>query len=227
MTAAPSTRARTAALALTLSLAAGLAAGCDTKSFGYAGQPIPEFFPLDKDRSWTYRECSPDDSACVPSGEINLEVDKVDTRTSGDTEISTLTYSLVDLATEDQTPTLTHVIEWSSDTDLGVAIWSWTASDGTVTEFPAPIIVGEREMNTGDSVTTGAFTSTFVGLETCSIHWVPDPWECVHMRIEGDGSAPFEGDWWMASTWGASIMLPAGEDVPWVLAGATAVAGGE
>ena len=49
MTAAPSTCARTAALALTLSLAAGLAAGCDTKSFGYAGQPIPEFFPLDSD----------------------------------------------------------------------------------------------------------------------------------------------------------------------------------
>ena len=154
-------------------------------------------------------------------------VDKVDTRTVGDTEISTLTYSYVDLETEDQNPELSWVIEWSSDTDLGVAIWSWTANDGTVTPFDPPVIVGAREMNTGDSVTTGAFTSTFVGLETCSIHWVPDPWECVHMRIEGDGSAPFEGDWWMASTWGASIMLPAGEDVPWVLAGATAVAGGE
>ena len=203
---------------ISLSLILGAAAGCDAKSFGYPGQPMPEFFPLDGDRSWSYRQCGPDDAACVPSEPRELHVVKSSTRSVGETQVASLRYGLFDPEQAEEPDVAQFTIEWSSDTSDGILIWSASTADGTVLTYEDdPVVVAEREMNTGDAVSTGGVTSTFIGMESCTTNWVPDTaWECAHLEITG-ADEPFVGDWWMATTNGTAIFQPAGAAEPWVL----------
>lgn len=202
-----------------LSVVLAAAAGCDTKT-QYAGQPMPEYFPLDGERSWSYRQCGPDDAACVPVEARELHVVKSSTRSIGDTEVNTLRYGLFDPEQPEAADEPQFTIDWSSDSVDGILIWTASNASGDVLTYEdEPVVIADREMNTNESITTGDVTSTFIGLEPCATNWVPDtPWECVHMQVTGSNGAPFLGDWWMATTSGTAIFLPEGAEVPWVLA---------
>ncbi len=193
-------------------LIGALFVGCEGSSYDYAGHNTYEYFALDGQRTWKYRQ---DDLSI----EWRMEVTKTSTEDRNGTEVVTLDYSVLDPAE------LLYSIEWSSDSSDGILIHGYRIEEGYSASFTEPMIVAEYRMNPGDVVESVAdgvtYTSTLVGVETCENDWVVDPWDCLHFSIsdgvDGEGSAPFVGDWWFAADWGTSRFQPVDYSSNWIL----------
>ena len=196
--------------AATLSLLTLLATGCTGPTYGYKGYNVPDYFPLDGDRSWKY----------VQDGlDWRLEVSKEGSVSSGDMEIVTLDYGVFDPAE------LLYSIEWSSDVNTGVLIHSYTVEDGPSDSFSNPIVFADPSMAPGESIETDGYISTFVEVITCPNDWVTEDWTCLHFQVtdglDNENSAPFVGDWWLASAWGASWFQQPTQSSEWILSEAS------
>lgn len=201
-----------AAIPLTLS-------ACGTApSYTYKGFEMNDYFPLDGDRSWTYSQLQEDVT-------WKLRVDKVpQTVRNGSTEVVTLEYY------NDDTGDLLYSVDWSSDGSTGIQVWGYSDElSGDSVAYDPPVQIADRQMLTGDQTVTetdgSTFTSTFQGIEDCENDWRPD-WTCAAIDVDdGDGDdtsgPPFAGQWWLATSYGASIFIPTGYSDAWVLASAT------
>ncbi len=208
-----------------------LLTACAGEKFGFAGQRIYEYVPLDGERWWEYVPCQPGDDGndfytgnpCPAEGETvpTLRADKLSaTRMKGRTEVVTIEYGIEEPAQP------LFAIEWSSDSRDGVQIHGLTDLEtGAATPFNPPILVSEPEA-TADEVfeTTTAgitFTSTYASITPeCPKRWnTPDEWECLGFTIDDGGAsgAPFVGSFWFAQSYGTIALQPAGEEVAWVL----------
>lgn len=217
----PSTKA-TVVAALTT---ASLLGGCAGQKFGYAGENLWERYPLDgTTREWEYVN---EDTAV----EYVLVVEKVSETLQGGKALVTLSYTAraADTATGESGETLLHEVVWSTDSDDGVEIWSWTdyTADvaGVTTDYSPPVIFAEREMNNGDMVDSDSagvsFTSQYNGLQDCPNNWSGDTWECARVAITGGtGAEPFLGEHWVAMNYGTSWFEPEAGG-KWVLSKST------
>ncbi len=191
-----------------------LALGCNGPSFGYDGQNIYKYFPLDGERDWSYAN----DASDV---DWTLYVKLVDSEIRDGTEVATLSYQEKGDVGEVGEPLFS--LEWSSDSNDGVLIHKYTDDvTGESTTFSPALIFGEHQMNVGESVetTTGGttFTSTFVSSATCQTHWSTEDWDCLHFTLDDGGAdLPFSGDWYIATNWGAAQMRFTGDTADWVL----------
>ena len=192
---------------------------CDNGGrYTYKGFEMDDYFPLDGDRTWTYSQLQEDVT-------WKMRVEKVpQTIRNGSTEIVTLEYY------NDDTGDLLYSVDWSSDASNGIQVWGYSDElSGDSVAYDPPVQIAERTMLTGDSVDTDTddrtFTSTFEGIEDCENDWRAD-WTCATITIDdGDGDdmngPPFAGQWWMATSYGASRFVPTGYTDAWVLASAT------
>jgi len=194
--------------------------GCGGSTIDYAGHNTHEYFALDGQRSWKYRQ---EDSSI----DWRLEVSKIETVMVENFEIVTLEYSQLDPVL------LLHEIQWSSDSSNGIVIHGYKVEGGDSVEFSPPIVVATRQMMMGDIVETttenGVYASTLIGVESCANDWVTDDWTCLRFSIsdgvDNETSPPFVGEWWLAADWGASRFRPAEYAEPWVLSEALWSAG--
>lgn len=201
-----------------LAFAALVIPACDGQKFQSGGLRTNEYLPLEGDREWEYIQCDPGDEACTPDADFEvLLVEKSPTTASrNNTEIITLDYSVLE-------PTeLLFSVDWSSNSRDGIQVWGWSNSAGDGLDFATPVMIGDYGIQTdavADTETDGlTFSSTFLGYEECPNHWVTDPYECIHFRVEGgDGTDPIAGDWWFAQSWGMVKYQPADGSAPWVL----------
>ena len=224
-----------------LSLLAVPLLACSGGSYNYDGQNLSQFFPLDGDRQWEYRQCATYDSGspvdtevysyydltgCTdPTGGV-LKVEKFpETVKEGNREKVTLNTSW-DLP--DGSNQLLHSVVWSSDDSRGIRIYSYQdLQTGEEVVFDSEVVFADYQMNVGDSketTTNGVtFVATFNGVrEGCLNNWNGEFEECAHMTIEAEGSnAPFLGDWWIGATYGATARQPLGDTDVWVLDDAT------
>ena len=193
--------------------------GCAGQKFAYPGEKIWERFPLEGQRLWEYTN----EDATV---EYTLAIEKTGSVLQGGKEIVTLTHTAVD---SEGGETLLHDLDWSTDADDGIELWSWTdyTADpaGVTTTFEPPIQMAAREMNAGDSVVTttgpGTYTGTYTGLTDCPNNWSNDTWECAQLEFESDvGGEPFTGTYYIAMSYGMSWMEPTEVGGKWVLANA-------
>lgn len=195
-----------------------LLAACGTTTGTYQGYAIDDFFPLDGERTWEYSQLQEDIV-------WKLRVEKVSqTLRKGSTEVVTLEYY------NDETGDLLYTIDWSSDSSDGVQVWGYSdEATGDSVSYDPPVGISNRYMNTGEFAETTTdgrtFTSTFEGVESCPNDWRTD-WECVHMSVDdGDDDdttgPPFAGDWWLATSYGASRFVTTGYTDAWVLYTAT------
>mgnify|MGYP006064907045 CR=1 FL=1 len=197
---------------LTLFVGGLMLTACDTDNYNYAGHNTYEYFPLDGERTWKYRQ---DDLSI----EWRMEINKSVTAQVGDYDIATFDYSVLDPAE------LLYSIDWSSDSTNGILIHGYSVEGGDTVSFETPVAFAEYRMIPGDvaeTTTNGVtYSAELVGVESCANDWVTDPWECLHFSIsdgtDGASSAPFVGDWWVAADWGTSRFQPAGYDTPWIL----------
>lgn len=97
-------------------------------------------------------------------------------------------------------------VQWRSSISDGVFIHGYGNAQGTLTQFDPPVQLGEREMNSGDSVETitggFTFTATFEGYDECPVRWQVD-WgrTCGKFTLDdGDGidetNAEIVGTYW-------------------------------
>ena len=186
---------------------------CDGQDqFQYAGHNTYEYFALDGQRTWKYRQ---DDL----SVEWNMEATKSGTVDVGNYKVVTIDYGVLDPAE------LLYSINWSSDSSSGILIHGYTVEGGASVSFETPVALSEYRMVPGDIVETTTdgltYTAELIGVETCENDWVTEPWECLHFSIsdgvDNETSAPFVGDWWLAADWGASRFQPASYGTPWIL----------
>ena len=212
-------------------------AACAGSSHTYNGQSISQYFPLDGERWWEYRQCAefdsggPVDSAtysfydptgCSDPAEGVLRTEKFpETQMSGGTEIVQLDTFRI---STDGSSTPAYSVKWSSDTSKGIRVYSWTdSSTGTVTAYDPPIKIAAHQMNVGDitETTTGGanFTTVFEGVKAdCPNNWSGVWEECVHLVVSSDGpDAPFLGDYYIGASYGLAAFLPAGDSDVWVL----------
>lgn len=217
-------------------------AACAGQSYTYGGEPFSEYFPLDQDRYWEYRQCAGVDSGAVVDTEVYgfydragcdgpedgiLRVEKFpETTTNNGIEQVTLDYYRED---NSGTSTFSHSIKWSSDNSKGIRIYGWTNHiTGDEFTYNPPIQVAEYQMNVGDSVTTSTgdttFTGTFVEVRNdCPNNWGPNWDECFKLTIDAGGAeVPFDGDYWLGATYGAAAFMEAGASDVWVLDSACA-----
>ena len=187
-------------------------AACDQDNFSYAGHNTDEYFALDGQRTWKYRQ---EDLGI----EWRMEASKAGTVTKGDYNVVTIDYGVLDPSE------LLYSIDWSSDSSFGIVVHGYSIEDGASLTFETPVLFADDQMIPGDIVETTTdgltYTAELVGVEACANDWVTDPWDCLHFSIS-DGvddatSAPFVGEWWLAADWGASRFQPAAYDTPWVL----------
>jgi len=197
---------------LTLFVGGLMMTACDTDNYQYAGHNTYEYFALDGQRTWKYRQ----DDLTI---EWRMEASKSGTVEKGNYDVVTIDYGVLDPAE------LLYSIDWSSDSSKGIAIHGYSVEDGDTVAFETPVALSEYRMVSGDLVETTTdgitYVSELVGVELCENDWVTDPWECLHFNIS-DGvddstSAPFVGDWWLAADWGTSRFQPAGYSTPWIL----------
>ncbi|MDG1479759.1 MAG: hypothetical protein P8R54_09210 [Myxococcota bacterium] len=189
-----------------------MAAACDGGSYDYAGHNTDDYFALDGERSWKYRQEDLD-------VEWRMEASKSGTVSKGNTEVVTIDYSVLDPAE------LLYSIDWSSDSSGGILVHGYSVEDGETVAFDEPVGMADSPMKPGElveTITNGmTYTSELVGVETCANDWVTEPWDCLHFTVsdgvDDDTSAPFVGDWWIAADWGTSRFQPAGYDTPWIL----------
>jgi hypothetical protein len=201
-------------------LALGLSTvGCAGQKFAYPGEKLWERFPLEGERLWEYTN----DDANV---EYSLSVAKTASVLVSGKEIVTLTHTAID---PEGGETLLHELDWSTDADDGIELWSWTdfGADpaGVITTYDPPIRLAAREMNNGDTVETvtgsGTFTGQYLGLGDCPNYWSNDTWECAQITLTSDvGGEPFTGVYWIAMSYGISWMEPVEIGGKWVLANA-------
>ncbi|MFT5680657.1 MAG: hypothetical protein ACI8RZ_001563 [Myxococcota bacterium] len=197
---------------LTLFVGGLMMPACDGGTYEYAGYNTHEFFALDGERSWKYRQ---DDLSI----EWRMEAGKAGTVTKGSYEVVSIDYSVLDPAE------LLYTIDWSSDSGSGILIHGYSVEDGDTVAFATPVGMSDYQMKPGEFVETTTdgvtYTSELVGMESCANDWVTEDWDCLHFSIsdgvDDDSSAPFVGDWWLASDWGTSRFQPAGYDTPWIL----------
>jgi hypothetical protein len=193
--------------------------GCAGQKFAYPGEKLWERFPLEGQRLWEYTN---EDS----SVEFTLSIEKVGSVLVDGKDIVTLAHTAVD---SEGGEVLLHEVDWSTDSDDGIELWSWTdfSTDpaGVTTTFDPPIQMAAREMNAGDSVTTatggGVFTGQYLGLTDCPNNWSNDTWECAQVELSSDvGGLPFTGVYYIAMSYGMSWMEPSEVGGKWVLANA-------
>lgn len=214
-----------------------LLAACSGSSFNYDGEPIAEYFPLDGQRWWEYRQCAAydtgtpvntqvysfyDATGCTAPAEGLLRTEKYpEVQKQGSVEIVTLnTYR----ESADGSSTPVYSVKWSSDNSKGLRIYGWAdLTTGVETTYDPPIQAAAYKMNVGDEVetTTGGFS--FVGRFEDTRTDCPNNWsglwdQCVHITISADGaSAPFLGDYWIGASYGTTAFKAAGESDVWVL----------
>jgi len=202
------------ALALALSTV-----GCAGQKFAYPGEKLWERYPLDGQRMWEYVNED-------PTVEYSLRIDKSSSTLVDGKEVATLTHTAVD---SEGGETLLHELDWSTDADDGIELWSWTDftadSAGVTVDFDPPIQMAAREMNAGDSVSTttggGDYTSQYLGLGDCPNNWSNDTWECAQVELTSSvGGEPFTGVYWIAMSYGTSWMEPVEVGGKWVLSNA-------
>lgn len=220
-----------------LALLAAPLVACSGGSYNYDGQNLSQYFPLDGDRQWEYRQCAAADTGDLvdtevyafydltgcsePTGGV-LKVEKFpETSVDGSTEKVTLNTSW---DAPDGTNTLLHSIVWSSDDSRGVRIYSYQdLQTGEETIFDKAVIFADYQMNVGDTVETSTngvtFRATYVEtLGNCPNNWNGGFEECARIKVEAEGSdAPFLGDWWIGATYGTNAVQFAGESDVWVL----------
>ncbi len=169
----------------------------------YDGYDMADHFPLDGDRRWDYAN---DDT----SVDHRLDVVLSDTIVErDDVRIQELSYR----SSSDDEQLL--AVQWSSDTAYGVLIHGYEDPDGVV-DFDGAVTFASPRMEPGESVVSGDFTSTFLGVEACTNHWVGDDWQtCLHVLLEGD--APFAGDYWLVPRYGTAWLQLRDDSGTWVL----------
>ena len=113
--------------------------------------------------------------------------------------------------------TIIGSIRW--DSDDGIEIAGWSEGTESVRVVDPPFVVAGDCMRPGETIETGAWSSTFVGMENCPVQWGIDGWECVRLRLENAGEeAFFLGDWWLVTRYGPAWMHLAGFTEKWNLA---------
>ena len=75
------------------------------------------------------------------------------------------------------------------------------------------------------SHTGGIIASNYIGIEPCPNKWTSDldePWDCAYFEISSEEGLPFDGGWWFATSWGASLFQidngPLASEYVWSLA---------
>ncbi len=212
-------------------------AACNGSSYTYDGEPIAEYYPLDGERWWEYRQCASFDSGapvdtsvysfydptgCNDPEEGILRTEKFpETTSQGSVEVVQLDTYRID-GTGSSTPV--YSVKWSSDNSKGIRIYGWTdLTTGAVTTYDPPIQFAEHQMNVGDSVetTTGgaSFTTTFhTAKADCPNNWSGMWDECMHLEIVADGvSAPFLGNYFIGASYGLAAFQAADASDVWVL----------
>lgn len=212
-------------------------AACSGSSYSYDGEPIAEYFPLDGDRWWEYRQCASYDSGtavdtsvysfydgtgCTGPEEGLLRIEKFrETDMRDGIEVVRLdTFHIA----ADGSSTPIYNVEWSSDNSKGIRVYSWTdQTTGTVTTFDPVIQFAAHQMNVGDTVSTSTggttFTTTFHKvLADCPNNWSGEWDECMHLEITSDGSsAPFLGNYFIGASYGMAGFQAASASDVWVL----------
>lgn len=189
-----------------------LLSACDQDQFQYAGHTTYDYFALDGQRTWKYRQDDLDIG-------WRMEASKSGTVTVGNTQVVTIDYGVLDPSE------LLYSIDWSADSVGGIQVHGYSVEDGGAVSFETPVVFAEHRMIPGDIVETTTdgltYTAELVGVETCENDWVTDPWDCLHFNIsdgvDSESSAPFVGDWWLAADWGPSRFQPVSYDTPWIL----------
>lgn len=193
--------------------------GCAGQKFAYPGEKLWERFPLEGQRLWEYTN---EDTTV----EYSLAIEKSGSTLVDGKERVILAHTAID---SEGGEVLLHELEWSTDADDGIELWSWTDftadSAGVVTTYDPPIQMAAREMNAGDVVTTttgpGTFTGEYLGLGDCPNNWSNDTWECAQISLTSDvGGEPFTGTYYIAMSYGMSWMEPVEVGGKWVLANA-------
>ena len=210
---------------------------CAGSSYTYDGEPIAEYFPLDGQRWWEYRQCAQYDSGTPVDSSVYSFYDPTGCNAPEDGVLRTEKFPetqsnngivTVQLDTYrisgDGSSTPVYSVKWSSDNSKGIRVYSWTdLTTGAVTAYDPPIQFAAHQMNVGDSTqtTTGGatFTTLFEGVRAdCPNNWSGVWDECMHLQVSSDGpDAPFLGDYYIGASYGLAAFLPAGESDVWVL----------
>lgn len=176
---------------------------CATEGPTYSGYDLVDHFPLDGERRWDYasNDTSVTHRLDVVLSDAVVERDGV------------RIHELSHLSSESGDQLL--AVQWSSDTASGVLVHGYDDEQGPVS-FDDPVVFAEPRMVPGDSVSSGDFTSTFVGVEACPNHWTGEDWDsCLHMSLDGD--APFAGDYWLVPRYGTAWLELRDDTDTWVL----------
>ena len=170
-----------------------------------------DYFPLDGQRSWEYA-----------SDDMSVDHELVVRLAEGTTSAGDAVVHRLERYNEDTGAALGATL-WSSDSVDGVQIHGYETDAGDAVDFPEPVLFAPTHGDPGDAVESSAggwdFTSTFEAVEPCPNHWVGEEWDsCLHLRLDdGDGGAPFAGDYWLVPRYGAAWLRTTDDTDTWFL----------
>ena len=186
---------------------------CEPTGTSYKGSSLYTYLPLDGAREWSYSFDLDEETAEAYTGIQEIDALKLTEESVDSYTKITIEYSQDNGVGETGTPLLR--ITWSSDASNGIAIHGYEnlqAGEAAVV-FDPPVLLAEPQMLKGSSLdssshTGGTITSNYVGIEPCPNKWTSDldePWNCAYFEISSDEGFPFDGAWWFATSWGASL----------------------
>ena len=186
---------------------------CEPTGSSYKGSSLYNYLPLDGAREWSYSLDLDESTAESFTGLQEIDALKITEENVDSYTKVTIEYSQDNGVGEIGTPLMR--ITWSSDASNGIAIHGYEniQNGEAAVLFEPPILLAESQMLKGTylentSHTGGNITSNYIGIEPCPNKWTSDldePWDCAYFEITSDEGLPFDGGWWFATSWGASL----------------------